>query len=103
MGATFPLEQIPALSQMLMLDDPQAQFNATQQCRKLLSVQQSPPIQEFIAAGVVPRFVQFLKEINRPDLQFEASWCSRTLLLVLLSRHVSLLNTAHYRSLCNCC
>jgi hypothetical protein len=37
---SFPLDQIPALSQMLMSDDPQAQFNATQQYRKLLSIEQ---------------------------------------------------------------
>ncbi|CAK9107134.1 unnamed protein product [Durusdinium trenchii] len=67
-------EQIPALSQALMSDDPQAQFSATQQFRKLLSIEQNPPISEVINAGVVPRFVQFLKEINRPDLQFEAAW-----------------------------
>merc|ERR1719265_2218919 len=67
-------EQIPGLTQMLMNTDPQAQFNATQQYRKLLSIEQNPPIQEVIHAGVVPRFVQFLKEVSRPDLQFEAAW-----------------------------
>lgn len=71
---SFPVEQIPILSQMLISDDPQDQFNSTQQFRKLLSIEQSPPIQEVINAGVVPRFVQFLKEVNRPDLQFEAAW-----------------------------
>eukprot|EP00450_Noctiluca_scintillans_P012936 CAMPEP_0194504496 /NCGR_PEP_ID=MMETSP0253-20130528/28980_1 /TAXON_ID=2966 /ORGANISM="Noctiluca scintillans" /LENGTH=164 /DNA_ID=CAMNT_0039346895 /DNA_START=66 /DNA_END=556 /DNA_ORIENTATION=+ len=72
--SSFPIDQIPGLSQMLMSDDPQAQFNSTQQYRKLLSIEQNPPIQEVIAAGVVPRFVLFLKDINRPDLQFEAAW-----------------------------
>merc|ERR1719162_1869243 len=71
---SFPLEQIPHLSAMLMAEDPQGQFNATQQYRKLLSIEQNPPIQEVIAAGVVPRFVLFLKEVNSPDLQFEAAW-----------------------------
>eukprot|EP00933_Yihiella_yeosuensis_P045588 TRINITY_DN40995_c0_g1_i1.p1 TRINITY_DN40995_c0_g1~~TRINITY_DN40995_c0_g1_i1.p1 ORF type:complete len:528 (-),score=138.13 TRINITY_DN40995_c0_g1_i1:101-1492(-) len=74
MAANCALEQIPALSQALMSEDPQARFNATQQFRKLLSIEQNPPIQEVIAAGVVPRFVYFLKEVQRPDLQFEAAW-----------------------------
>jgi len=73
-GAGFLLDQIPTLSQLLMTDDPQAQFNSTQQFRKLLSIEQNPPIPEVIGAGVVPRFVQFLKEVERPDLQFEAAW-----------------------------
>jgi len=68
------IEQMQALGQAVMSDDPVAQFNATQQFRKFLSIEHSPPIQEVIAAGLVPRFVQFLKEINRTDLQFEAAW-----------------------------
>eukprot|EP00418_Pyrodinium_bahamense_P091542 CAMPEP_0179049322 /NCGR_PEP_ID=MMETSP0796-20121207/20153_1 /TAXON_ID=73915 /ORGANISM="Pyrodinium bahamense, Strain pbaha01" /LENGTH=540 /DNA_ID=CAMNT_0020745795 /DNA_START=62 /DNA_END=1684 /DNA_ORIENTATION=+ len=68
------LDQIPALCQQLASEDPQAHFAATQQFRKLLSVEQSPPIQEVINAGIVPRFVQFLREAGRPDLQFEAAW-----------------------------
>mmetsp|Transcript_7354 Transcript_7354/g.13031 ORF Transcript_7354/g.13031 Transcript_7354/m.13031 type:complete len:548 (+) Transcript_7354:84-1727(+) len=74
MGSTVPLEQIPILCQQLMSEDPQAQFNSTQQFRKLLSIEQKPPIQEVINAGIVPRFVLFLKEVQRPDLQFEAAW-----------------------------
>merc|ERR1719313_26376 len=68
------LEQIPGLTQMLLSDQPDAQFSATQTCRKLLSIEQNPPIQEVINSGVVPRFVQFLKDTARPDLQFEAAW-----------------------------
>jgi len=68
------LEQIPSLSQMLLSMDATAQFNSTQQFRKLLSIQENPPIEQVIQAGVVPRFVEFLKEVNRPELQFEAAW-----------------------------
>merc|ERR1719272_377899 len=73
-GSSFPMDQIQSLTQTLATEDPQSQFNATQQFRKLLSIEQNPPIQEVIAAGVVPRFVQFLKEVARPDLQFESAW-----------------------------
>jgi len=72
--SALQLEQIPSLSQMLLSADATAQFNSTQQFRKLLSIQDNPPIQEVIQAGVVPRFVEFLKEVNRPELQFEAAW-----------------------------
>merc|ERR1719386_299549 len=73
-GSSFPMDQIQTLTQALAVEDPQSQFNATQLFRKLLSIEQNPPIQEVIAAGVVPRFVVFLQEMNRPDIQFEAAW-----------------------------
>merc|ERR1719421_1419392 len=66
---------VPAhLSVQLMSNDPQAQFNATQEYRKLLSIELNPPIQEVIGAGVLPRFVSFLQDVARPELQFEAAW-----------------------------
>merc|ERR1719379_2427203 len=73
-NSNFPTDQMPALLQALRSADGNAQFQATQQFRKILSIEQNPPIQEVINAGVVPRFVEFLKEIQRPDLQFESAW-----------------------------
>merc|ERR1719326_149833 len=66
--------QIILLARTVSSDNPQEQFQATQQLRKLLSVENNPPIQEVIHTGVVPRLVELLKDISRPELQFEAEW-----------------------------
>ncbi len=53
--------------------DPQRQLDFTIQFRKLLS-NDHPPIEEVIAAGVVPRFVQMLSFHENTQLQSEAAW-----------------------------
>merc|ERR1712100_970249 len=55
-------------------DDRARQREATVRFRKLLSIERSPPIEEVIRSGVVPRFVQFLQCGDDPQLQFEAAW-----------------------------
>jgi importin subunit alpha-1 len=42
--------------------------------RSLLSRERNPPIDEIIAAGVVPQLVHFLYAYDQPKLQFEAAW-----------------------------
>ncbi|XP_050224127.1 importin subunit alpha-4 [Mercurialis annua] len=68
------LESIPVMVQGVWSDDPASQLEATTQFRKLLSIERSPPIDEVIKAGVVPRFVEFLRRNDLPQLQFEAAW-----------------------------
>lgn len=73
-GVIVDLASIPMLAQRLMSNDPQEQFHSSQEFRKLLSIERSPPIQEVIDAGVVPRLIEFLRNDSRQDLQFESAW-----------------------------
>jgi len=68
------LENLPKMVAGVTSNDPVQQLEATTQFRKLLSIERNPPIEEVIAAGVVPRFVQFLTFHDNPQLQFEAAW-----------------------------
>ncbi|RYR12880.1 hypothetical protein Ahy_B04g070180 isoform E [Arachis hypogaea] len=72
----FPtnLESLPAMVAGVLSNDNSQQLEATTQFRKLLSIERSPPIEEVIQAGVVPRFVEFLHRDDFPQLQFEAAW-----------------------------
>ncbi|KAL5996268.1 hypothetical protein ACLOJK_026342 [Asimina triloba] len=71
------LESLPAMVAGVWSEDSSLQLEATTQFRKLLSIgeeKRSPPIEEVIASGVVPRFVEFLMKDGYPQLQFEAAW-----------------------------
>ncbi|KAH0465712.1 hypothetical protein IEQ34_005815 [Dendrobium chrysotoxum] len=68
------LESLPAMVAGLYSDDNASLLDATTQFRKLLSIERSPPIEEVIQTGVVPRFVEFLIRDDFPQLQFEAAW-----------------------------
>ncbi|KAJ4750054.1 Importin subunit alpha [Rhynchospora pubera] len=68
------LESLPGMVSAVYSDDNSLQLEGTTQFRKLLSIERSPPIEEVIAAGVVPRFVEFLTREDYHQLQFEAAW-----------------------------
>ncbi|KAL1545977.1 Importin subunit alpha-4 [Salvia divinorum] len=68
------LESIPSMVEGVWSNDTNAQLDATTQFRKLLSIERSPPIDEVIKSGVIPRFVEFLARQDLPQLQFEAAW-----------------------------
>ncbi|XVF22133.1 hypothetical protein REPUB_Repub12eG0147600 [Reevesia pubescens] len=73
-GSEKKLESLPAMVAGVWSDDRNAQLEATTQFRKLLSIERSPPINEVVQSGVVPRFVEFLARDDFPQLQFEAAW-----------------------------
>lgn len=68
------LESLPSMVAGVWSGDNNLQLEATTQFRKLLSIERSPPIEEVIQSGVVPRFVEFLVREDFPQLQFEAAW-----------------------------
>ncbi|KAI3696640.1 hypothetical protein L6452_29080 [Arctium lappa] len=68
------LEYLPSMVAGVYSNDNNMQLEATTQFRKLLSIERSPPIEEVIQSGVVPRFVEFLMREDFPQLQFEAAW-----------------------------
>jgi len=63
-----------ALKQQLFLttDDDQV-LKAVTQIRRLLSIETTPPIQQVIDAGMVPRLVSLLDH-SLPNMVFETSW-----------------------------
>lgn len=56
------------------VENPEDQLSAVQQCRKLLSSDKNPPIDDLIKTGILPILVQCLSRADNPTLQFEAAW-----------------------------
>ncbi|GAB2281734.1 hypothetical protein Dimus_016303 [Dionaea muscipula] len=68
------IESLPNMVAGVYSDDHNAQLEATAHFRKLLSIENNPPIDEVIQLGIVPRLVELLGRDDLPLLQFEAAW-----------------------------
>jgi len=62
------------LKEGLISNNLKNKLNSTIEIRRFLSIQKNPPIQEVIKFGMVPIFLNFLKNYEEPQLQFEAAW-----------------------------
>jgi HEAT repeat protein len=65
---------LQTLVEMIKKPDQRSQLEATTSIRKLLSMEQNPPIQEVIDSGVLGKLVEFLRRNDAPNIQFEAAW-----------------------------
>ena len=70
----FVEENIQALVRDVWSENSRKQFEATQRFRKILSLENNPPIDVVVRQGIVPRFVDFCQRSDLPKLQFEALW-----------------------------
>ncbi|KAH7645902.1 karyopherin alpha3 [Dermatophagoides farinae] len=68
------LEDLNSLVIASMSPDPDDKLTAIKNARMLLSSDKNPPIDEIIAAGILPPLIDALKYSNVPTLQFEAAW-----------------------------
>ena len=75
------LDTLPTDMQLLHSSEPAEQIEATIRFRKLLSVERNPPIAEVIAAGAVPRLVQFCQCCTRSTVSERNQLCHPPLAL----------------------
>ena len=60
---------------MILSDRKVIQIFATIGLRRLLSFEQSPPIQQTVDRNLVPKLFEYAQRLDSPKLQFEAIWC----------------------------
>lgn len=60
-----PLMDAVEIMQGMMSTDEEVQFKATLACRKILSAERNPPIDQMIRIGVVPKCVEFLSRNHK--------------------------------------
>lgn len=70
----FQLKDFNLLTQLIYSEDPTTKLLGLIGMRKLLSIENCPPIQAVIDANLTVVFIGFLYH-DIPKFQFEAAWC----------------------------
>lgn len=73
-GGRVTLEQLPEIAAGMFSGDEQEALRQTERCRRMLSKEKNPPIDDVIQAGLLTQLVNFLTCSHLPKLQFEAAW-----------------------------
>jgi len=60
-----PILSIQEIVSGIQSSNSDSQFTATQSCRRILSRERKPPIDDVVEAGVLPRLVEFLSRCDR--------------------------------------
>ncbi|KOB89687.1 hypothetical protein PFDG_05240 [Plasmodium falciparum Dd2] len=67
------LKKIPTVAIGVRSNGYVTQLNSTRELRKLLSIEKGHQYKKLSSQGVVPYIVEFLKDEDKTDLQFEGS------------------------------
>ena len=70
----FKVSDLPQLINMIYSHEDLTKLVATVGLRKILSIENEPPIQQIIDANLIPVFIELLSH-EIPKFIFEAAWC----------------------------
>jgi hypothetical protein len=71
---TYTMNDFFELIEAINSDDRMKQHYGVIGLRKILSIEDGPPIQPVIDANLVPRLINFMQRDDEPHLQLEAAW-----------------------------
>ncbi|KAJ6230111.1 importin subunit alpha-4 [Anaeramoeba flamelloides] len=69
------IEKLPLYCKELMNTNTEIQLQSLQQIRNLLIIPNNPFLDQIIESDILPQLIEFLKDFQKPKLQFEATWC----------------------------
>lgn len=71
---TFSMEDFSMIAEHILSKDISKQHFGVIGLRKVLSIEESPPIQPVIDANLIPKLIEFMNKDELPHLQLESAW-----------------------------